>query len=119
MNQAHRRPEFGVFGKATPRAVMSLERYNARMHFLAKYGGSPDPQTLDLSDFAVEHDAIDAAGRLHAVAGFLRVLDTLDDYTHPRDWGADADQLEALADALTDNVAAEALSRQHQDVEQA
>lgn len=81
------------------------------MRFAVKYTAVPDPALLDLSDSAVEHDALDAAGRLRTVVHFLRALATVD-YEHPRDWGADADELEAIADVLAHNTAPDALARQ-------
>lgn len=75
----------------------------------------PDPRALELSDFDVEHDALDAAGGLRALAAFLRALDCLKAYSRSRDWTVDADQLEALADTLAHDIAPLALSRQRPD----
>lgn len=41
-----------------------------RMDFLGRYVVFPGPQALELSDFDVEHDALDAAGGLRALAAY-------------------------------------------------
>lgn len=84
------------------------------MSLEAKYRHSPEPQTLDLSDLAVESDAYEAAVNLESVAGFLRVLASLEHVEGLRDWLGEADQLDALAEVLSEEVAAQALARQQE-----
>lgn len=48
------------------------------MTFTTKYQNWPEASVVDLSDIALEGDALDAASVLTPVVGFLRLLEGLD-----------------------------------------
>ncbi|AGN18155.1 hypothetical protein CGLAR1_00490 [Corynebacterium glutamicum] len=83
------------------------------MTFTTKYQNWPEASVVDLSDIALEGDALDAASVLTPVVGFLRLLEGLDLDTS-RDWRATADELENVINDLRD-LAADMLARQQQE----
>nr|AAL38581.1 positive effector of replication [Cloning vector pEC-K18mob2]AAL38584.1 positive effector of replication [Cloning vector pEC-T18mob2]AAO65192.1 Per [Shuttle expression vector pEC-XC99E]AAO65195.1 Per [Shuttle expression vector pEC-XK99E]AAO65200.1 Per [Shuttle expression vector pEC-XT99A]AAO65229.1 Per [Shuttle vector pEC-K19MECA2]AAO66602.1 Per [Shuttle vector pEC-C18mob2]AAO66605.1 Per [Shuttle vector pEC-K19mob2]AAO66608.1 Per [Shuttle vector pEC-S18mob2]AAO66611.1 Per [Shuttle vecto len=68
---------------------------------------------MDLSDVALESDALDAAVDLKTVIGFFRALDTTD-APASRDWASAASDLETLVADL-EELADELRARQRQE----
>ena len=83
------------------------------MTFTTKYQNAPEAASLELSDVALESDALDAAVDLKAVIGFFRALDTTD-APASRDWASTASDLETLVADL-EELADELRARQRQE----
>lgn len=88
-------------------------RYNGVMTFTTKYQNWPEASAVDLSDVALESDALDAAVDLKTVIGFFRALDTTD-APASRDWASAASDLETLVADL-EELADELRARQRQE----
>lgn len=83
------------------------------MTFTTKYQNWPESSAVDLSDVALESDALDAAVDLKTVIGFLRALDAADTPAS-RDWASAASDLETLVADL-EELADELRARQRQE----
>lgn len=83
------------------------------MTFTTKYQNWPESSAMDLSDVALESDALDAAVDLKTVIGFFRALDTTD-APASRDWASAASDLETLVADL-EGLADELRARQRQE----
>lgn len=77
------------------------------MSFLTEYNEPRDLSLIDTSPAKLEGDCYEVAGALRAAARFLETLELLPDVPAVRDWQCDADELMNIADALTDDVAAD------------
>ena len=77
------------------------------MSFLTEYNEPRDLSLIDTSPAKLEGDCYEVAGALRAAARFLEVLHQLPGTPAVRDWQGDADELMNIADALTDDVAAD------------
>lgn len=77
------------------------------MSFLTEYNEPRELSVIDTSAVKMEGDCYEVAGALRAAARFLEVLNQLPGTPAVRDWQGDADELMNIADALTDNVAAD------------
>jgi len=77
------------------------------MSFLTEYDEPRDLSLIDTSPAKLEGDCYEVAGALRAAARFLEVLNQLPGTPAVRDWQGDADELINIADALTEEVAAD------------
>lgn len=77
------------------------------MSFLTEYNEPRDLSLIDTSPAKLEGDCYEGVGALRAAARFLETLELLPDVPAVRDWQGDADELMNIADALTDDVAAD------------
>ncbi len=82
------------------------------MSFLTEYNEPRELSVIDTSAVKMEGDCYEVAGALRAAARFLEVLNQLPGTPAVRDWQGDADELMNIADALTDDAAAEFFSEQ-------
>lgn len=77
------------------------------MSFLTEYNEPRDLSLIDTSPAKLEGDCYEVAGALRAAARFLEVLNQLPGTPAVRDWQVDADELINIADAFTEEVAAD------------
>jgi hypothetical protein len=77
------------------------------MSFLTEYNEPRDLSLIDTSPAKLEGDCYEVAGALRAAARFLEVLNQLPGTPAVCDWQGDADELINIADALTNDVAAD------------